>query len=184
MSLARTSPVQAVEVGTATSGDQSGWNMGQDDSAINGKHLPPSPRRQCSTRSLPAPSTKSCESLAGMRNSLMEPPAKPSSLDLSESASLPDHLELPSNLKLSPESQVTEGSSGLRRKVLSKETLKHFQERSQQGGNYRQPSVLIPWEKENEGKGEEGCGEEAVVQEKGLLEEIECRLSAALNSNL
>uniref|UniRef100_A0A3B4WE74 DENN domain containing 1B n=1 Tax=Seriola lalandi dorsalis TaxID=1841481 RepID=A0A3B4WE74_SERLL len=27
-------------------GDQGGWNMGQDDSAVHGKHLPPSPRRQ------------------------------------------------------------------------------------------------------------------------------------------
>ncbi|KAM4629366.1 DENN domain-containing protein 1B [Polymixia lowei] len=29
-------------------GDQGGWHMGQDDSAVYGKHLPPSPRRQLS----------------------------------------------------------------------------------------------------------------------------------------
>ncbi|XP_008330089.1 DENN domain-containing protein 1B isoform X2 [Cynoglossus semilaevis] len=28
------------------SDDQGGWNMGQDDSVVHGKHLPPSPRRQ------------------------------------------------------------------------------------------------------------------------------------------
>ncbi|XP_069377856.1 DENN domain-containing protein 1B isoform X2 [Paralichthys olivaceus] len=32
--------------------DQGGWNMGQDDSAVHGKHLPPSPRRQPNKSSL------------------------------------------------------------------------------------------------------------------------------------
>lgn len=184
MSLAKTSPVQTGDVGTAASGDQSGWNMGQDDSAINGKHLPPSPRRQCSTRSLPSPSTKPCKTLPDMRLSLMEAPTQPLALEVGKSSSSPVHPELPSDLKLSPESQGTEGCSGLRRKVLSKETLRHYQERSQQGESNRQPSLLIPWEKQNKGNGEDIDEEEAVVQEKGLLEEIECRFSAALNSNL
>ncbi|XP_053368793.1 DENN domain-containing protein 1B [Clarias gariepinus] len=184
VSLAMTSPVQAGEVITATVGDQSGWNMGQDDSAINGKHLPPSPRRQCSTRSLPAPSNKSCETVADMRNSLVEPLTKPLALEIAESASPPIHLEHPSDLKLSPESQVTEGFSGLRRRVLSKETMRQYQERSQQGGGNRQPSLLVPWEKANKGNEEEMSPEAPEVQEKGLLEEIECRLSTALNSNL
>ncbi|KAK3561785.1 hypothetical protein QTP86_014364 [Hemibagrus guttatus] len=180
MSLGKTSPVQTGEVGMAASGDQSGWNMGQDDSAINGKHLPPSPRRQCSTRSLPAPSTKPYEALSDMRNSLMVPPTQPLALEMGKNASPSVYLELPLDLKLSPQSQVTEGCSGLRRKVLSKETMRNYQERSQQGGSNRQPSLLIPWEIENKGNGEV----EAVIQEKGLLEEIECRFSAALNSNL
>lgn len=184
MSLAKTSLVPASEVGKAASGDQSVWNMGQDDSAINGKQLPPSPRRQCSTRSLPAPSPNPCVTLADMRNSLQEPPTQPLALEVGESTSPPVHLEIPSDLKLSPESQVTEGYSGLRRKVLSRETLRHYQEHSQQRGSNRQPSLLIPWEKENKGNGEGMDQEEAMVQEKGLLEEIECRLSAALNTNL
>lgn len=178
MSLDTTSPVQTGEADSAASGDQSGWNMGQDDSAINGKHLPPSPRRQCSTRSLPAPSTKLREPSADMRHSLMEPPTQPLALDTSIA---PVH---PSDLKLSPESQVTESGSGLRRKVLSKETMRHYHERSQPGGSNRQTSLLIPWEKDKKGNGEEKGEGEAVVQEKGLLAEIECRLSGALNSNL
>uniref|UniRef100_A0A096M4C8 DENN domain-containing protein 1B-like n=1 Tax=Poecilia formosa TaxID=48698 RepID=A0A096M4C8_POEFO len=32
--------------------DHGGWNMGQDDSAVHGKHLPPSPRRQPNKSSL------------------------------------------------------------------------------------------------------------------------------------
>uniref|UniRef100_A0A667XM44 DENN/MADD domain containing 1B n=1 Tax=Myripristis murdjan TaxID=586833 RepID=A0A667XM44_9TELE len=33
-------------IGSGGDGDPGGWNMGQDDSAVHGKHLPPSPRRQ------------------------------------------------------------------------------------------------------------------------------------------
>lgn len=183
MSVPKTSPDEAGEEGTSASGDQSSWNMGQDDSAINGKHLPPSPRRQCSTRSLPAPSNKPCQTTADIMHSLMEPPVQPLARELGKSASPPVHLELPSDQKLSPESQVqTEGCSGLRRKVLSKETIRHYQERSQQGGSNRQPSLLIPWEKDNKGNREEMNEEEPVVQDKDLLEEIECRRSAPLNS--
>ncbi|KAI5101764.1 DENN domain-containing protein 1B isoform X1 [Silurus meridionalis] len=174
-SLAKTIPVQNCELGTATSGEQSGWNMGQDDSAINGKHLPPSPRRHCSTRSLPASSTKPYETHQDTRNCLSEP----STQSLSESTSPPVHLELPSDLKLSTEAEV---SSGLRRKVLSKEAIRQYQERSQQGGSNRQPSMLIPWEKES--KGDDKEINEDVALEKGLLEEIECRLGSALSSNL
>ncbi|KAI5610227.1 DENN domain-containing protein 1B isoform X1, partial [Silurus asotus] len=149
---------------TATSGEQSGWNMGQDDSAINGKHLPPSPRRHCSTRSLPASSTTPYETDQDTRNCLSEL----STQSLSESTSPPVHLELPSDLKLSAEAEV---SSGLRRKVLSKEAIRQYQERSQQGGSNRQPSMLIPWEKES--KGDDKEINEDVALEKGLLEEIE-----------
>lgn len=38
--------------GDEDEGDQRGWNMGQDDSAVHGKHLPPSPRRQPTKSSL------------------------------------------------------------------------------------------------------------------------------------
>uniref|UniRef100_A0A1A8NQN9 DENN/MADD domain containing 1B n=1 Tax=Nothobranchius pienaari TaxID=704102 RepID=A0A1A8NQN9_9TELE len=42
----------AVESSCAPDTDHGGWNMGQDDSAIYGKHLPPSPRRQPTKSSL------------------------------------------------------------------------------------------------------------------------------------
>uniref|UniRef100_A0A665X431 DENN/MADD domain containing 1B n=1 Tax=Echeneis naucrates TaxID=173247 RepID=A0A665X431_ECHNA len=38
--------------GVTGGGDQGSWNMGQDDSAVHGKHLPPSPRRQPNKSSL------------------------------------------------------------------------------------------------------------------------------------
>uniref|UniRef100_A0A1A7Z0L5 DENN/MADD domain containing 1B n=1 Tax=Iconisemion striatum TaxID=60296 RepID=A0A1A7Z0L5_9TELE len=42
----------AAESSCALDTDHGGWNMGQDDSAIYGKHLPPSPRRQPTKSSL------------------------------------------------------------------------------------------------------------------------------------
>uniref|UniRef100_A0A4W4H7K1 DENN/MADD domain containing 1B n=1 Tax=Electrophorus electricus TaxID=8005 RepID=A0A4W4H7K1_ELEEL len=127
-------------------GEPSGRNMVQDDSIVHGKHLPPSPRRQCSTRSWSAPITK-------------------------------------------PNGQRPATCGVLRRKVLSRETLRHFQERSQQGGacpSNRHPSVLVPWEKEQEGHGEgtQEHQEKLGVQEKGLLEEIEAVCQHTVNDEL
>lgn len=45
----------AEESCSAGGAEPSGWNLGQDDSALHGKHLPPSPRRQPGKSSLKAP---------------------------------------------------------------------------------------------------------------------------------
>uniref|UniRef100_A0A3P8SBZ2 DENN domain containing 1B n=1 Tax=Amphiprion percula TaxID=161767 RepID=A0A3P8SBZ2_AMPPE len=45
-------PLMIFLTDVSSGGDQGGWNMGQDDSAVHGKHLPPSPRRQPSKSSL------------------------------------------------------------------------------------------------------------------------------------
>ncbi|XP_072517039.1 DENN domain-containing protein 1B isoform X1 [Salminus brasiliensis] len=194
--LSGSGPTQAGSVGGVGSGavDQSSWNMGQDDSAVHGKHLPPSPRRQCSTRSLPSPFPKAPEDPpdAGHlhpspRNSLTEAPFQPEA-GASPVADPPAQMGLPSDLQLSPEDQQPASCAPpLRRKVLSKQTMRHYQGRSQhsaaagQGG--RQPSVFVPWEKEQEGRGEQTEAVEAT--EKGLLEEIEsmCLLRTALDSS-
>ncbi|XP_006799850.1 DENN domain-containing protein 1B-like [Neolamprologus brichardi] len=42
----------ADESGCSGGGDQGGWNTGQDDTVVHGKHLPPSPRRQPTKSSL------------------------------------------------------------------------------------------------------------------------------------
>ncbi|XP_062869158.1 DENN domain-containing protein 1B [Trichomycterus rosablanca] len=173
-SVGKTSLAQAGAVSTAGSGDQSCWNTGQDDSAVHGKHLPPSPRRQCSTRSLPTLSSKPCEKPAGVRNSFSEVPPQTLALKTDDDSDPPVHPGITSELKLSPEKPAPEGSSILRRKVLSKETFKHYQERSQQGGGNRQPSMLVSWEKGFEDY-EDGMEneDEKKVQEKGLLEEMD-----------
>ncbi|KAI4877102.1 hypothetical protein NFI96_026456, partial [Prochilodus magdalenae] len=182
------SPAHAGSVGGVSSGDQSGWNMGQDDSALHGKHLPPSPRRQCSTKSLPVPFPKASEDLPDIvlskplsRNSLEEDSFQPD---------LPVLLDPPSEQHPSGDDQQPATPCALRRKVLSKKTLRHYQERPQQVGaetashSGRQPSVFVPWEKEQESHG--GQTDEEEVQEKGLLEEIEtmCLVRTALDSSL
>ncbi|CAB1323852.1 unnamed protein product [Coregonus sp. 'balchen'] len=114
----------------------------------------------------------------------------------------------PNPQPLSPESKPQTTSSILRRKVLSKETMRQYQDKALQkqgskdrdslGVNVkaRQPSVLVPWERESpeeKGQGEDlelgkeqgrVSGEE--VQEKGLLEEIDsmCHLSSDFQTSL
>ncbi|KAJ8376182.1 hypothetical protein SKAU_G00067620 [Synaphobranchus kaupii] len=130
-------------------GEQMSWNMGQDDSALHGKHLPPSPRRQ----------------------SIKVPRDPPHAV-----AALPDPprhgdspgAEPPRIIQAQPAS-----TGALRRRVLSK--------RPGQQDRPRQPSVLVPWEKERS-----RAGEEAEGGEQGLLEEIESvyRLSSVLHAGL
>lgn len=102
----------------------------------------------------------------------------------------------------------TASTSILRRKVLSKETVRHYQEKALQrqgskghqegqGGPSRnsQSAMQVPWEKEVSKEGLLGLGlclgqtkgsGAGVVQDQGLLEEIEsmCCLSSVLNTSL
>ncbi|XP_076880427.1 DENN domain-containing protein 1B isoform X2 [Brachyhypopomus gauderio] len=172
-------------------------NTGQDDSAVHGKHLPPSPRRLGSTRSLPTPFPKPGEELPGpeppqppQRSSPAEPSPQPPASEVSEVTEPPTQPESLSDPQPNPDGQRPATCGALRRKVLPRETLRHYQGRSQQGGaacqGSRQCSMLVPWEKEGSGDGMQDVQETLGVQEKGLLEEIEavCRLSMAVNSSL
>ncbi|KAJ7986231.1 hypothetical protein DPEC_G00337810 [Dallia pectoralis] len=145
---------------------------------------------------------------------LSQPCLEESSLPTPPSPCLGDHHPPPRTRAstdpqlLSPESEAKPQttSSILRRKVLSKETIRQYQEKAHQSQSSqpedrcevkvkaRQPSVLVAWEIESpeqrmlrQGGDQEGdVVMEAVVQEKGLLEEIEsmCRLSSAFESSL
>ncbi|KAG7487586.1 hypothetical protein MATL_G00025230 [Megalops atlanticus] len=165
--------------------EQTSWNLGQDDSALHGKHLPPSPRRQ---------------SVRGPRESVhaatedddVTPPCAPPAGNPPDAGDAPADSE-PSTDPQSPEQQQQPAPcSALRRKVLSKRVLRHYQDRGQHDHNAspkpRQPSMLVPWEKEREREREEsgeGCGK-APGEDQGLLEEIESvyRLSSALHTGL
>ncbi|KAK1805997.1 hypothetical protein P4O66_013044 [Electrophorus voltai] len=191
-------PGQGSSVVRMGGGEPSGRNMVQDDSIVHGKHLPPSPRRQCSTRSWSAPITKPSKELAGtelpqlsQRSSHPDPLLQPPVSEVAKATEPPTQPDSPLDPQPNPDGQRPATCGVLRRKVLSRETLRHYQERSQQGGacpSNRHPSVLVPWEKEQEGHGEgtQEHQEKLGVQEKGLLEEIEavCRLSMAMNSSL
>ncbi|XP_035863583.1 DENN domain-containing protein 1B isoform X4 [Sander lucioperca] len=256
----------ADESGCGGGGDQGGWNMGQDDSAVHGKHLPPSPRRQPNKSSLkvskkPAtaptvpiitatpPAQEADISWSQHLHQLNSDPhplcpgrqpgdrfsyspsmshrvtPRPPSPTLSHTYSSPasvshlNHSPLPAgrsrtisdpqgNTEPSQGQNQTASTSILRRKVLSKETVRHYQEKAlhRQGSKGRQEgqgspprhsqsAMQIPWEKEvskegllglglclGQGKGSGAAG----VQDQGLLEEIEsmCCLGSVLHTSL
>ncbi|XP_035268938.1 DENN domain-containing protein 1B isoform X1 [Anguilla anguilla] len=129
------------------SDEQMSWNMGQDDSALHGKHLPPSPRRQ----SVKAPCAPPC---AVARSNDVAPPPRDA----------PATLEPPDGPQAQP-------ASALRRRPVSK--------RPSRQDRPRQPSMLVPWEKESAGPGGEAPGGEA----QGEVESV-YHLSSALHAGL
>lgn len=248
--------------------DHGRWNMGQDDSAVHGKHLPPSPRRKpnrsslkgsknlsaCSTEEAcsaasffpDANGTKSDSPLYSSKSHLdtqllpsgrqtrdhrlsysplLSHKVTPSSPNLSHThrsaapASQPNSSPAPtgrirtiSDPQGSSEPSQTQNQTGstgiLRRKVMSKEMVKNYHERSfrreERKGNHESQAcptknshagVQVPWEKEVSKDGLLGFGlclgqskgsETPGGQDLGLLEEIEsmCCLSAPLHSSL
>ncbi|KAM9849189.1 DENN domain-containing protein 1B [Aulostomus maculatus] len=215
--------------------EQGSWNMGQDDSAVHGKHLPPSPRRQPNKSSLKsskkaaaAPPVTIITTLVqdsdasqnqphfqhlssyspspgrqpGDRYSYCPTPHSPTYTSTAP-VSYSNYSPLPTGRIRTisdpqagtepPQAQSqTSSTSVLRRKVLSKETVRHYKEKSlqRQGGKQGSPTrnsqsaVQVPWEKEGLCPGK-GAGT-AMEQARGLLEEIDttCCLGSVLNSSL
>ncbi|XP_035504611.1 DENN domain-containing protein 1B isoform X1 [Scophthalmus maximus] len=262
----------ADESGCAGGEDQGGWNMGQDDSAVHGKHLPPSPRRQPNKSSLkvskkpaaappPVPVTAAAAPAraANVSKPLSSPPqpnsysdphllppgrqpghrfsyspvlsdrltAAPPSPTLFHTHSSPAPISHPDQspgpagrsraisdpqaCTEPPQTQTqnqTSSTSILRRKVLSKEVVRHYQEKAlqRQGSKghregercpsrHRQSAMPVPWEKEVSKEGLLGLGlclgqgrgsGAAVGQDQGLLEEIEarCCLGSVVHTSL
>ncbi|XP_017268990.1 DENN domain-containing protein 1B isoform X2 [Kryptolebias marmoratus] len=238
----------AEESSCGAGGEHGRWNMGQDDSAVHGKHLPPSPRRQPTKSSMKVSKKPPASPAAPL--STAAPPAQntdisKSSLDphlhpaeqqpgnnhFSDSPSLsrrapptspfptrshtysspapashPDSSPVPmghprtvsdpqsSSEPLEAQNQ-TPFTAIQRRRVMSKDMVRTFQEKShqKQGGrgqpegqasptNSSQAAIQVPWEKEvskeellglglcpGQGKG----SGPAAGQDIGLLEEIE-----------
>ncbi len=233
--------------------------MGQDDSVVHGKHLPPSPRRQPSKSSLKvskktaaAPAvpivTAAPQDADISKLHPHQPSSDPHSLppgrqpgDRYSYSPLMSHRITPtppsptlshacsSSANYSPAptgrfrtisdpqgsteplqtQNQTASTSILRRKVLSKETVKNYQEKAQQRQNSKgqrdsrgspsrnsQSAMQVPWEKDVSKEGllglslclgqGKGSGAGAVVQDQGLLEEIEsmCCLGSVLHTSL
>ncbi|XP_023650450.2 DENN domain-containing protein 1B isoform X3 [Paramormyrops kingsleyae] len=138
-----------------SSGERESWNLGQDDSSIRGRQLPPSPRRHTS-----AGASYFCDTI------LPVDPAPPA--DAANENSLQENPTSDA-----PGSELQRGSGVLlRRKVLSKRTLKQYQDRAplEDGAQPapRQPSMLVAWENVS---GQGNTPAEAL--DKGLLEEIQ-----------
>ncbi|XP_011851177.1 PREDICTED: DENN domain-containing protein 1B, partial [Mandrillus leucophaeus] len=127
------------------SGDQAEWNLGQDDSALHGKHLPPSPRKRVSS--------------SGLTDSLFILKEENSDKHLSA-----DNVSDPvSGLDFqltSPEvSQTDKG------KTENRETLTQISDDLLIPDLGRHSSTFVPWEKE---------GKEAkeTSEDTGLLHEV------------
>ncbi|XP_008536335.1 DENN domain-containing protein 1B isoform X5 [Equus przewalskii] len=149
------------------SGDQAEWHLGQDDSALHGKHLPPSPRKRVSSIGLTdslfilkeenSEKHLSVDSVSGTPT--VEKPASTSGLDFQ-----------PAALKVS---QTEEG------KTEQKETLSQTSDDPLILSLGRRSSTFVPWEKE---------GKEAkeTSEDTGLLHEVVslCRITSAFQQDL
>ncbi|XP_023080480.1 DENN domain-containing protein 1B isoform X2 [Piliocolobus tephrosceles] len=127
------------------SGDQAEWNLGQDDSALHGKHLPPSPRKRVSS--------------SGLTDSLFILKEENSDKHLSADNVSDTASGLDFQLTSPEVSQPDKG------KTENRETLTQISDDLLIPGLGRHSSTLVPWEKE---------GKEAkeTSEDIGLLHEV------------
>ncbi|XP_021789641.1 DENN domain-containing protein 1B isoform X7 [Papio anubis] len=127
------------------SGDQAEWNLGQDDSALHGKHLPPSPRKRVSS--------------SGLTDSLFILKEENSDKHLSAGNVSDPASGLDFQLTSPEVSQTDKG------KTENRETLTQISDDLLIPGLGRHSSTFVPWEKE---------GKEAkeTSEDIGLLHEV------------
>ncbi|XP_075844259.1 DENN domain-containing protein 1B isoform X4 [Microtus pennsylvanicus] len=150
------------------SGDQGEWNLGQDDSALHGKHLPPSPRKRVSSSGF-------TESLFILKEENSEKPC------CADSLCDPAVVEKPSSTPglgfqpASPEAcQMGEGEAEV------KETLSQASESLLLPSVGSRQSTFVPWEKGGKEPEEpsEGGG---LLQEVVSLCHMSCDFQQGLN---
>ncbi|XP_064216280.1 DENN domain-containing protein 1B isoform X7 [Aotus nancymaae] len=127
------------------SGDQAEWNLGQDDSALHGKHLPPSPRKRVSS--------------SGLTDSLFILQEENSDKHLSADNVSDPTSGLDFQLTSPDVSQTDKG------KTEKRETLSQISDDLLIPSLGRHSSTFVPWEKE---------GKEAkeTSEDSGLLHEV------------
>ncbi|CAK6442305.1 unnamed protein product [Pipistrellus nathusii] len=139
------------------SGDQGAWHRGQDDSALHGRHLPPSPRKRASSSCAPGPPLCSLKEENGARSpdggprsgpagAAPPPPASPSEPAVPRATPPPD-----------PAVQTGDGASD-REETLTQAPDTDLQVPSLLG---RRPSSSVPWERDGTGIREAPCPDTA-----------------------
>lgn len=141
------------------SGDQAEWHLGQDDSAVHGRHLPPSPRKRASSGALR-------ESLFSLMEENNEKPLGDGSGPVD-----PDRPVPPAGLDVQlapPEAAQT----------ARKETLSQTSDDLPVPSLGRRPSTFVPWEKEGREAQEPSEG-------SGLLQEVVslCHITSAFHQD-
>uniref|UniRef100_A0A8C2YQM6 DENN domain containing 1B n=1 Tax=Chinchilla lanigera TaxID=34839 RepID=A0A8C2YQM6_CHILA len=135
------------------SGDQAEWNLGQDDSALHGKHLPPSPKKQVSSSALTeslfilkeenSDKHLSADNVCGPN--VVENPASASGLDFQRAPPKVSHTD--------------------KGETEKKETLSQISDDLFTPSLGRYPSTSVPWEKEGKEVSENSA-------DLGLLHEV------------
>uniref|UniRef100_A0A8C3QYX8 DENN domain containing 1B n=1 Tax=Cyanoderma ruficeps TaxID=181631 RepID=A0A8C3QYX8_9PASS len=152
----------------SSANDQAEWNLGQDDSVLHGKQLPPSPRKQVS-------SGGHRESLSKMEE---EKSGKTFTTDKMDTTSLTCLSAVRPNAQFTSLESFKAGFSSCQY-AKPTETLSNTSEDQLPAGLAQQPSILVPWEK----GGKEG---DETPEEGGLLQEVVslCKLNSAFHYGL
>ncbi|XP_054569031.1 DENN domain-containing protein 1B isoform X2 [Eptesicus fuscus] len=122
------------------SGDQGEWHRGQDDSALHGRHLPPSPRKRASS-SCATGSLFSLKEESGARPPDGAPGSGPPGADPPASPSEPGVPRAPPDAA----ARTEEGNAD------QEETLTRAPDGLPIPGLERRPSSSVPWEKDGKG---------------------------------
>ncbi|NWU93028.1 DEN1B protein, partial [Upupa epops] len=149
----------------SSANDQAEWNLGQDDSVVHGKQLPPSPRKQVSS--------------GHHRESLLKLEEENSNKTFITDKMGTTSMTSPSPVQSSaPFASLESFKLGYpsSKCAKQKETLSNTSEDQLPASLAQHPSIMVPWEREGKESPEEG----------GLLEEVVslCKLSSAFHYGL
>ncbi|XP_074894983.1 DENN domain-containing protein 1B isoform X3 [Buteo buteo] len=152
----------------SSANDQAEWNLGQDDSVLHGKQLPPSPRKHVSS--------------GGHRETLSRLEEESSDrtfiTDKRDTTSMTSPCPVQSSAQFASLESFKAGYS-LCKYAKQNETLSNISEDQLPASLAQHTSILVPWEKD----GEEGI---ETLEEGGLLQEVVslCKLSSAFHYGL
>ncbi|NXG60199.1 DEN1B protein, partial [Hemiprocne comata] len=148
--------------------DQAEWNLGQDDSVLHGKQLPPSPRK-------PVSSSGHRESLSRLEE---ESSGKTFITDKMDTTSMTTPSPVRSSAQFASLESFKAGYSS-DKYAKQNETLSNTSEGQLSASLAQHPSILVPWEKD-------GKKENETPEEGGLLQEVVslCKLSSAFHYGL
>ncbi|XP_049663675.1 DENN domain-containing protein 1B isoform X5 [Accipiter gentilis] len=152
----------------SSANDQAEWNLGQDDSVLHGKQLPPSPRKHVSS--------------GGHRETLSRLEEESSDrtfiTDKRDTTSMTSPSPVQSSAQFASLESFKAGYSFCKY-AKQNETLSNTSEDQLPASLAQHTSILVPWEKD----GEEG---NETLEEGGLLQEVVslCKLSSAFHYGL
>ncbi|XP_061489941.1 DENN domain-containing protein 1B isoform X2 [Rhineura floridana] len=145
--------------------DPADWNLGQDDSILSGRQLPPSPRKR-------VPSSGYRESLFMLNKGGFNHTCSADNVDV-----LKTHTESPSPYQEAM--QLCSPAVFQVKKTRWNETLSSISTNEMPPNLSQNPSTLVPWERETRKENE-------ILEEGGLLHEVVslCKMTSAFNHGL